>query len=72
MELIAIISSLGALFIAGANLMIFMIIKFNDLKHLEESVKRIEKTCSEIWNKVDSTAERVSKIEGKCIANHGE
>lgn len=32
--------------------------KFNDLKHLEQNVKSIDK-------KVDNLSERVSKIEGK-------
>ena len=66
METIALIASFAGVFIAGANLMIFCVIKFNDLKHQEESLKRIEKSVSEIWTKVDNTAERVAKLEGAC------
>ena len=66
METIALIASFTGVFIAGANLMIFCVIKFNDLKHQEESLKRIEKSVSEIWSKVDNTAERVAKLEGVC------
>jgi hypothetical protein len=71
MEVISIISSLAGLFIAGANCAIFCVIKFNDLKHLETSVKELTDTLKETNNKLDGTAERIAKIEGKCTANHG-
>lgn len=71
MDLISIIASLSGLFIAGANCAIFIIIKFNDLKHQEETLKRIETKLDVIDKKGDKTAEKVATLEGKCLANHG-
>jgi hypothetical protein len=71
MEIISIIASLGGLFLAGANVAVFCIVKFNDLKHQEESLIRIEKGLSEMDKKVDKIGERIATIEGKCKANHG-
>lgn len=71
MELISIIASLSGLFIAGANCAIFIIIKFNDLKHQEETLKRIEEKLETMDKKGDKTAEKVATLEGKCLANHG-
>lgn len=65
MELIAIILGASSLFLAGANAMIFCVIKFNDLKHMEETLQRIEKNQSMIWEKLDKTTERLSCLEGK-------
>jgi hypothetical protein len=62
---------LVSLFIAGANCAIFAVIKFNDMKHMEEATKRIEKCASDIAKDVKLQGERIAKIEGKCIANHG-
>ena len=70
MEYISMLLSAGSLFLAGANVAVFCIVKFNDLKHQEESLKRIEAKLDGIDKKVDGTAERVSKIEGTCLANH--
>ena len=71
MDMLAIVASCGSLILAGANAMIFIIVKFNDLKHQEEALKRIEDKLTAMDSKGDKTAERVSKIEGKCNANHG-
>ncbi len=60
-----------SIFVTGANCAIFMIMKFNDLKHLEISVKELVETLKETNNKLDNNAERIAKIEGKCTANHG-
>jgi len=65
MELISIIASLANLFIAGGTVMIFCIVKFNDLKHIQESLERIERNQTMIWEKLDKTTERVSCVEGK-------
>jgi uncharacterized protein YpiB (UPF0302 family) len=70
MELISIIASLSGLFIAGANCAIFIIIKFNDMKHQEEALKRIEKNQEGMDKKLDKFGERIATIEGKCAANH--
>jgi hypothetical protein len=71
MEIISIVASLVGLFVAGANCAIFCIIKFNDLRHLEESVKELTNILKETNSKLEGTAERIAKIEGKCLANHG-
>jgi hypothetical protein len=65
METIALIASLGGLFLAGANVMVFCVIKFNDLKHMQEALDRIEKNQTMIWEKLDKTTERVAKVEGR-------
>ena len=65
MEIISLIASLSGLFIAGANVMIFCIIKFNDLKHMQESLTRIERNQTMLWEKLDKTTERLSCVEGK-------
>ncbi len=70
-EMIIVLSSFGGLFLAGANVAVFCIVKFNDLRHQEESLRRIESSLGEIDKKLDKTSERIAKIEGKCSANHG-
>lgn len=70
-ELLKWIPSVLGLFLAGFNAAIFIVIKFNDLKHLEESVKDLTKTLTATNEKLIGTAERIAKIEGKCTANHG-
>jgi len=70
-ELLKWIPVLISVFITGANCMIFIVIKFNDLKHLEESVKGLTETLKDTNSKLIGTSERIAKIEGKCVANHG-
>ncbi len=70
-ELIAIISSLTGLFIAGASTAFWAITKFNDMAHIQASLERIEKKQEDIGNKFEQTSERIAKIEGKCLVNHG-
>jgi peptidoglycan hydrolase CwlO-like protein len=71
MEILSLIISAAGLFIAGANVMIFCIIKFNDLSHLQKGQEEIKSTLDDIKKKVGDTAERISNVEGKCKANHG-
>ena len=71
MEMLAIVASCGSLILAGANAMIFCVVKFNDLRHQEESLKRIEKNQEGMDKKLDKFGERIAAIEGKCSANHG-
>ena len=66
MEMLNALASFGGLFLAGANVAIFCIVKFNDLKHQEEALHRIEKSLENMDKKLDGTAERIAKIEGKC------
>jgi hypothetical protein len=65
MEIIAIIASLSGLFIAGANAAFFIIVKFNDLKHVEERLVDIQRNITMIWEKLDKTSERVASLEGR-------
>lgn len=71
MELIPLVASLGGLFLAGANVAIFCVVKFNDLAHLDKNLQEIKNTLLVIDKKLDNTTERLSKQEGKCAANHG-
>ena len=71
MEIISIIFSSLGLLCTGASAAFFVVVKFNDLKHQEEALKRIETNLGSIDAKLDINAERISKIEGKCAANHG-
>ncbi len=68
---LALIASLSGLFIAGANCAIFIIIKFNDIKHIAEDIKEIKNALSCIDKKLYTNAEKIGVIEGKCKANHG-
>lgn len=58
-------------FITGANCATFMIIKFNDLHHLDLKLDKAIDKLDTMDKKLDNTSERVAKIEGKCVANHG-
>ena len=64
-EIIVVVASLSGLFIAGANAAFWAITKFNDMSHIQKSLDRIEKNQTMMWEKVDQTAERVSKLEGR-------
>jgi len=65
------LASLGALFLAGANVAVFCIVKFNDLAHLQKAQEDIKEVLSNIDKKLDMKSERLAKLEGKCKANHG-
>jgi len=71
MDLISMLASLGGLFLAGANVAIFCVVKFNDLAHLQKSQDEIKNTLTTMDKKLDSNSERLAKLEGKCKANHG-
>jgi hypothetical protein len=71
LELMRWIPSLIGLFIAGFNAAIFMIIKFNDLRHLENSVKELVATLKETNKTLMNNGERLATLEGRCKANHG-
>jgi len=78
MNWLSLIGTGVTLLLAGFNAAIFIVIKFNDLKHLEASVKGLvdtlkdtNKEIKETNDKLDNNAERIAKIEGKCLANHG-
>jgi hypothetical protein len=70
-NLIVWVPVLISLFLAGANCAIFAVIKFNDMKHIDEAVKRIEKAVSKQAEELMEQGKLIAKIEGKCLANHG-
>ena len=65
MEIIALIASLSGLLIAGANYAIFIIIKFNDMKHIADDIKEIKEDLKCFRDKFIRLDERVSTIEGR-------
>lgn len=71
MELLPLLSSLVALFLAGANVAIFCVVKFNDMKHIAEDLREIKASIACIDKKLYIGAEKIGVIEGKCKANHG-
>jgi hypothetical protein len=70
MELLATIASLAGLIIAGFNAAIFIIIKFNDLSHLEKSVNEIKDTVKDFDKKLDANTVSIASIEANCKATH--
>jgi len=51
--------------VLGFNVAIFIVIKFNDFKHLSDDFKTLLGKVESIDKKVDSLGERVSNIEGQ-------
>jgi len=47
------------------NIAMSVAIKFNDLRHLEISVKELKTTVEKTGDKLDSLSERISCMEGK-------
>ena len=60
-----------SLIVIGFNAAMFIVLKFNDMKHMEKKLDEIASNVKSIDAKQDSNAERIAKIEGKCTANHG-
>jgi hypothetical protein len=60
------------LIILGFNVAMFIVIKFNDMHHLQLRFDELKKTIDAIDKKLDKNAERISVIEGKCLATHGK
>lgn len=50
------------------NGLMFIIIKFNDLKHLERSVNRMATAQEKMVDEQKSQGERIAKIEGRLDA----
>jgi len=71
MELLSLIGTGVTLLLAGFNAAIFVVIKFNDLKHLENSVKELVATLKETNKTLMNNGERLATLEGRCKANHG-
>lgn len=63
----AILTGLGLIFTVlatGFNAAMFAVIKFNDLKHLEQNVTEIKTTVNGLSAKIDNSLQRVSTLEG--------
>lgn len=71
MDTIAIIASLSGLFIAGANCAIFVVIKFNDMRHIGDDIAEIKESIKCIEKKQYDNASEIGAIKGTCKANHG-
>jgi len=59
------------LMVIGFNAAMFIVIKFNDMKHLDTTLTSLDKKFDCLEKKVVNTLERISTIEGRCSANHG-
>jgi len=59
------------LVVLGFNVAMFVIIKFNDMHHLQLRFDELIKKIDGIDKKLDKNSERIATIEGKCSANHG-
>lgn len=59
------------LVILGFNVAMFIVIKFNDLKHLESSVKELTDTLKETNKNLVQNNIDLAELKGKCKANHG-
>jgi hypothetical protein len=70
MDILSVVASCSALFLAGINAAIFCVVKFNDLKHLQVDLKEIKDSIDCIDKKLYVNAEKIGMIEGKCKANH--
>jgi len=68
MNLLVLIPTAISLLLAGFNAAIFIVVKFNDLRHQEISLKRIEEKLEKMDGKIDSQGERIACIEGKLKA----
>lgn len=53
------------LLILGFNVAMFIVIKFNDMHHIGETLQKLDKKFDKIDSKLDDNSERISKIEGK-------
>ncbi len=58
-------ASLVGIVLAVGNLVVLIVIKFNDIGHIANDVKDIKTDMGKLTDKVDLHAERISKIEGK-------
>jgi hypothetical protein len=69
--MLTIIKEYVPLIVLGFNVALFLIIKFNDMHHLQLRFDELIKKIDAFDKKLDNTAERIATIEGKCKANHG-
>ena len=60
------------LIVLGFNAAMFIVIKFNDMKHLETTLNSLDKKFDCIDRKIVDSLQRISTIEGRCEANHNK
>lgn len=53
------------LVILGFNAAMFIVIKFNDMIHMSNSMKELKVSLKEMDKKLDNHSERISCLEGK-------
>jgi hypothetical protein len=69
--MIAIIKEYLPLIVLGFNVAMFVVIKFNDMHHLQLRFDELIKKIDGIDKKLDKDSERIANMEGRCRANHG-
>ena len=57
--------------VMGFNVAMFVVIKFNDMSHIDKRLQELIKRFDDVDKKLDKTSERLALTEGKCLANHG-
>ncbi len=70
-DLLQILKDYAPLFLAGGNVALFCVIKFNDMSHLGKTVDELKRLLEKYCDKEDKISERLAVIEGTCKANHG-
>jgi len=59
------------LIVLGFNVALFVVIKFNDMHHLQLRFDELIRKIDGIDKKLDKDSERIATMEGRCKANHG-
>jgi len=59
------------LVVLGFNAALFLVIKFNDMHHLQLRFDELIKKLDGMDRKLDKDSERIANMEGRCRANHG-
>lgn len=60
------------LIFTGFNAALWLVVKFNDMKHMADDLKEIKGGVKNIQDIQKHDGERLATIEGRCKANHGE
>lgn len=70
--LLTLIKEYIPLIILGFNVALFVIVKFNDLAHLDKRMTELINKFDSLEKKLDTTTERIATIEGRCSVNHSK
>lgn len=71
MEVMTWVFNLIGVFAVGVNAAFFVVIKFNDMKHMGDDIKEIKENIHSLILKSEKNAEQLAEIKGRCKANHG-